>query len=158
MPKRHLAILAAVVIVTAACGSTTTTSRRTVTSTTSAPATVSTKIPQRVLDALADRFRSSCQAPGAAIGVRTADGTNDYAVSGRFARGVALTRDGQFLAGSVTKLLVATVALRLVAKHDLALADHVDQFLPGWPRGDRITVAMLLGHRSGMGDFGNDFS
>jgi CubicO group peptidase (beta-lactamase class C family) len=34
----------------------------------------------------------------------------------------------------------------------------VSKFLPDWPRGDQITIAMLVGHRSGMGDFGNDFS
>ncbi len=66
--------------------------------------------------------------------------------------------NSQFLAGSVTKLYVATVALQLVAEHKLSLNDTVDQYLPGWPRGGRITIAMLLGHRSGMGDFGNDFS
>lgn len=65
--------------------------------------------------------------------------------------------ESQFLAGSVTKLFVATVAYQLIAAHHLALDDVVDRFIPGWPSGDRVTVAMLLGHRSGMGDFGNDF-
>jgi D-alanyl-D-alanine carboxypeptidase len=158
MRPRHLAAVVVVAILVGACGAAGTTSRGTATSTTARATKASTNIAQPALDALADRYRSSCKAPGAAIGVRTADGTDDYAVSGRFAPGIALTRDSQFLAGSVTKLLVATVALELIAHHDLALDDHVAKYLPGWPRGDRITVAMLLGHRSGMGDFGNDFS
>jgi D-alanyl-D-alanine carboxypeptidase len=58
----------------------------------------------------------------------------------------------------VTKLFVAVVAYQLIDEHKLALDDTVDRFVPDWPNGDRITVAMLLGHRSGMGDFGNDFS
>jgi D-alanyl-D-alanine carboxypeptidase len=115
-------------------------------------------LPQSALDAVAGRYRAACKAPGAAIGVRTADGIEHFAVSGRFAPGVPLTRASQFLAGSVTKLLVATVAYELVAKHELALDDRVSKFLPDWPRGDQITIGMLLGHRSGMGDFGNDFS
>lgn len=39
----------------------------------------------------------------------------------------------------------------------MTLTDTVDHFLPDWPRGNSITVAMLLGHRSGMGDYGNNF-
>ncbi|CAN5632784.1 hypothetical protein BH10ACT1_BH10ACT1_26150 [soil metagenome] len=90
--------------------------------------------------------------------MRRRDGQRTYAVSGAYAPGVALGRDGQFLAGSVTKLLVAAVAYQLIASGDLSLDDVVDRFVPDWPEGRRITLAMLLGHRSGMGDFGNDFS
>jgi D-alanyl-D-alanine carboxypeptidase len=96
--------------------------------------------------------------PGAAIGVRTRDGANHYAMAGSLAPDVALTIESQFLAGSVTKLFVAVVAYQLIDEHRLSLDDTVDRFVPTWPMGDRITVAMLLGHRSGMGDFGNDFS
>jgi D-alanyl-D-alanine carboxypeptidase len=90
--------------------------------------------------------------------VRTSHGPPLYAVSGQLAPGVALNSNTQFLAGSVTKLFVATVALQLIAEHRLTLDDTVDRYLHGWPQGHRITIAMLLGHRSGMGDFGNDFS
>jgi D-alanyl-D-alanine carboxypeptidase len=110
------------------------------------------------LDAIATRYRAACQSPGAAIGVRTSDGVDHFALAGALAPNVGLTVQSQFLAGSVTKLFVATVAYQLVDEHKLALDDTVDQFVPNWPRGDAITVAMLLGHRSGMGDFGNDFS
>jgi D-alanyl-D-alanine carboxypeptidase len=92
------------------------------------------------------------------VGARTSQGTTLFGVSGEFAPGVTLNRNSQFLAGSVTKLFVATIALQLIAEHRLTLDDTVDRYLHGWPRGDRITTAMLLGHRSGMGDFGNDFS
>jgi D-alanyl-D-alanine carboxypeptidase len=115
-------------------------------------------MPQDTLEAIADRYRDACRSPGAAVGVRTRDGARHYAVSGELAPGVTLDIDSQFLAGSVTKLFVAAVAYQLIASHHLSLDDTVDHHLPDWPRGDKITIAMLLGHRSGMGDFGNDFS
>jgi D-alanyl-D-alanine carboxypeptidase len=110
------------------------------------------------LNAIAQRYRTSCRSPGAAIGVRTSDGMDHFALAGVLAPKVALTVQSQFLAGSVTKLFVAAVAYELIDDHRLAQTDAVDQYVPNWPRGDRITIAMLLGHRSGMGDFGNDFS
>jgi D-alanyl-D-alanine carboxypeptidase len=115
-------------------------------------------IDQPALDAIADRYRQACGSPGAAVGLRTGDQAEHFAISGSLAPGVVLDRDSQFLAGSVTKLFVAAVALQVIAAGELSLDDTVDHFLPDWPRGDQITVAMLLGHRSGMGDFGNDFS
>jgi D-alanyl-D-alanine carboxypeptidase len=115
------------------------------------------RIAQSALVAIANRYRSSCRSPGAAVGLRTVDGANHFAVSGRLAPTVALDRESQFLAGSVTKLFVATVAYQLIAAHELVSDATVDEYLRDWPRGNRITIAMLLGHRSGMGDFGNDF-
>jgi D-alanyl-D-alanine carboxypeptidase len=107
---------------------------------------------------IADRYRQACGSPGAAVGLRYGDGPDQIAISGSSAPGVPLVEDSQFLAGSVTKLFVAAVALQVIANGDLSADDTVDRFLPDWPRGDRITVADLLSHRSGMGDFGNDFS
>jgi D-alanyl-D-alanine carboxypeptidase len=139
----------------AACGGT---MKPTVSST--APSTADRKVvvARAALDAIATRYRSGCQSPGAAVGVRTSDGATHYATSGALAPNVALSIQSQFLAGSVTKLFVAVVAYQLIGEHRLTLYDTVDQYVPNWPQGDEITVAMLLGHRSGMGDFGNDFS
>lgn len=156
MRRRSAIGVAAVVGLASACGSSAAAPHRTATTTTT-KAVATVNLPQSELDAVAERYRASCQTPGAAIGVRTADGAEHFAVSGRLAPGVPITRNSQFLAGSVTKLFVATVAYQLISQHALALDARVDEYLPGWPRGDRITVAMLLGHRSGMGDFGNDF-
>jgi D-alanyl-D-alanine carboxypeptidase len=132
----------------------------TVRSTTSSTKVTTPTVPisAAALDAIAVQYRAACQSPGAAIGVRTRDGANHFAMAGSLAPNVTLTTESQFLAGSVTKLFVAVVAYQLIGEHKLSLDDTVDRFVPDWPRGDRITVAMLLGHRSGMGDFGNDFS
>jgi D-alanyl-D-alanine carboxypeptidase len=160
---RPLVATAVVVGLASACSQSTSrtssatsaTSQRPTTSTTIGPRTV--PIRPATLDTIAQRYRAFCKSPGAAVGLRTSDGTTHFAVSGRFAPQVPLDRNSQFLAGSVTKLFVATVAYQLVAKHELGLDDTVDHYLPRWPRGKQITIAMLLGHRSGMGDFGNDF-
>jgi D-alanyl-D-alanine carboxypeptidase len=110
------------------------------------------------LRAVADRYRVACSSPGAGVGLRASDGSERYAVAGELAPQVDITRQSQFLAGSVTKLFVAAIAYQLIASEELARHDTVRKFLPHWPNGDRITIGMLLGHRSGMGDFGNDFS
>lgn len=110
------------------------------------------------LQGVADDYRDACRSPGAVIGIRTADGTRHLATSGELAPDVPLAKDSQYFAGSVTKLFVATLAYRLIEERRLDREEPVAAFLPSWPRGDRITVEMLLGHTSGMGDFGNDFS
>ncbi|MBY0279918.1 beta-lactamase family protein [Candidatus Binatia bacterium] len=115
-------------------------------------------ISKAALQRVADDYRDACRSPGAAIGVRTPDGARHLAISGELAPDVPLAADSQYFAGSVTKLFVATLAYRLIEEGRLGRAEPVAAFLPSWPGGDRITVAMLLGHTSGMGDFGNDFS
>jgi D-alanyl-D-alanine carboxypeptidase len=130
------------------------------TASSTAPTTLGRKVvvAPAALDAIANRYRSGFESPGAAVGVRTSDGATHFALSGSLAPNVGLAIQSQFLAGSVTKLFVAVVAYQLVGERKLALDDTVDQYVPNWPHGEEITVAMLLGHRSGMGDFGNDFS
>ncbi|HVG65857.1 MAG TPA: serine hydrolase domain-containing protein [Actinomycetota bacterium] len=57
----------------------------------------------------------------------------------------------RFRAGSVTKSLVATVVLRLVAEGRLSLSDTVERRLPGiLAYGDRVTVRQLLNHTGGV--------
>jgi CubicO group peptidase (beta-lactamase class C family) len=55
---------------------------------------------------------------------------------------------------SVTKQVVATLAMQDVAAGRLALDAPITRYLPGFrgPTGNRITVAMLLGHESGLPD------
>lgn len=108
------------------------------------------------LRAIARDLRAACRSEGAVVGIAGPDGDRQVVASGRFAPGVPLHPGSQYFAGSVTKLLVASVVLQLVDEGELALDDTVDEYLD-WPRDDEITVDQLLSHRSGMGDFGNDF-
>src|SRR6478672_3134099 len=152
MNRRPLA--ASILVLAAACSQPTTNASQTSTTVRRANPSTTTerrKIPvsQDGLDAIAERYRSACKSPGAAVGLRDTDGSTHFAVSGQFAPGVALDVNSQFLAGSVTKLFVATVAYQLIVAHKLSLDDKVSEYIPGWPRGNQITVRMLLGHRSG---------
>ena len=55
---------------------------------------------------------------------------------------------------SVTKQLTATIAMQDVAAGRLNLDAPITRYLPGFkgPTGKRITIAMLLGHTSGLPD------
>lgn len=60
---------------------------------------------------------------------------------------------GRFRAGSVTKMLIATVVLQLVAEHRIGLDDRIDRLLPGLlPPGNNVTVRQILNHTSGLYD------
>jgi D-alanyl-D-alanine carboxypeptidase len=97
---------------------------------------------QRLLDQLV--------APGAAAWIHDEHG------SVQAASGVADLRTGrpmrpelQFRAGSLTKSLVASVVLQLVAEGRLSLSDTLERWLPAiLPYGDRVTIHQLLNHTS----------
>ncbi len=63
--------------------------------------------------------------------------------------------DGYFRLGSVTKPMVATVMLQLVAEGKVGLEDTVEHWLPGVVQGNgndgsKVTVRQLLQHTSGI--------
>ena len=97
-------------------------------------------------------------APGAVLLVRDGSTIRTYA-RGVAARGPArqVSADDRFRIGSVTKTLVATVALQLVDEGRISLDDPVDEWLPSLvPGGRAITVRQLLSHRSGLFDYVED--
>jgi D-alanyl-D-alanine carboxypeptidase len=102
---------------------------------------------QRLLDELV-----AAGAPGAAAWVQDEDGGRQ-AASGVADRSTGRPMGARlrFRAGSLTKPLVATVVLQLVADGRLSLADTLEQRLPGvLPYGDRVTIRQLLNHTSGV--------
>lgn len=60
--------------------------------------------------------------------------------------------DTRFDLASLTKLFVATLALRLVAAGRIRLDEPIDRFIPSWREGPKsaISLQMLLAHDSGM--------
>ena len=104
---------------------------------------------RRLLDQLV-----AAGAPGAAALVR-----QDHRVT-RAASGLADLRSGRrmrpglnYRVGSLTKPLVATVVLQLVAEHKLSLSDTVARWLPGiLPYGNQVSIRQLLNHTSGIPD------
>jgi len=65
-----------------------------------------------------------------------------------------VTPDTMFFLGSVAKNLFATVALRLVDQGRLHLESPLSDYVQ-WPRGDEVTIRMLLNHTSGIPDYMN---
>jgi D-alanyl-D-alanine carboxypeptidase len=64
---------------------------------------------------------------------------------------VPATPQTKFRIGSITKQFTAALVMRLVERHQVALDDGLEQYVPQFPlQGRRVTVQMLLDHSSGI--------
>ena len=105
--------------------------------------------PPPSLETLADELVAT-GVPGVLVHLRDADDV------GAFGRGDA-SADDRFRVGSVTKTMIAALALTLADAGALALDDPVSRHVPGLLRdGDRITVRSLLAHTAGLYDYTYD--
>jgi D-alanyl-D-alanine carboxypeptidase len=69
----------------------------------------------------------------------------------------AMKPSDHYRIASLTKSYVATVVLQLVGEGKLRLSDTVERWLPGLvPKGNKITIHMLLNHTSGLYDHEKD--
>lgn len=64
--------------------------------------------------------------------------------------GIANRPQTRFRIGSVTKMMTAAAILRLEEMGKLRVEDPLAGHLPGYPRGNEITIHKLLTHRAGM--------
>ncbi|EUJ23874.1 penicillin-binding protein [Listeria grandensis FSL F6-0971] len=62
----------------------------------------------------------------------------------------ANTPDTAYYIGSSQKAVIATAILQLEERGKLQVSDPVSQYLPDFPKGDRITLQNLLNHTSGI--------
>lgn len=100
----------------------------------------------------------SADIPGCAIGVQSGDGAPIRRAFGMadLEHAVPISVDTVFEAGSVSKQFTAAATLILVSEGRLSLDDDVRKYVPEIPDyGHRITVAELLGHTSGLRDWGD---
>jgi CubicO group peptidase (beta-lactamase class C family) len=63
-----------------------------------------------------------------------------------------LTAANRFRIGSITKMFTAAMILQLVEEGKLKLTDTLDKFFPQIPNAQKITIAQILAHRSGIHD------
>jgi CubicO group peptidase (beta-lactamase class C family) len=63
------------------------------------------------------------------------------------------TPDAKFRIGSITKQFTATCILQLTEAGKLSLDDKLSKFFPGYPKGDSVTIHMLLNHTSGIANY-----
>ena len=61
-----------------------------------------------------------------------------------------LTAATKYRIGSITKMYTAVMIFQLVEEGKLKLTDTLDKFFPQIPNAGRITIAQMLGHRSGI--------
>jgi CubicO group peptidase (beta-lactamase class C family) len=63
-----------------------------------------------------------------------------------------LTAETKYQISSITKTYTAVMIFQLVEEGKLKLTDTLDKFFPQIPNATRITMAQILGHRSGIHD------
>jgi CubicO group peptidase (beta-lactamase class C family) len=68
---------------------------------------------------------------------------------------VPVTTETKFRIGSVTKNFTAAAILKLQEQGKLNVADPVSSVLPDFPGGDRVAIAQLLNHTSGIFSYTN---
>lgn len=66
------------------------------------------------------------------------------------------TPGAMYRIGSVTKVFTAVLAYQLIEAKKISLDSRLSKWFPGLPNADRISVAQLLGHRSGLANFTNN--
>lgn len=107
------------------------------------------------LTALLDEQVEKQDILGMVMAVQLADGTVIWGTSGYTSPSgnERWGADTQSFVASVTKTFTAVVVMQLVEEGKLALDDTVDTWFPEQPKGDKITVRMLLSHTSGLAGF-----
>ena len=64
-----------------------------------------------------------------------------------------LTAATRYRIGSITKMFTAAIIFQLVEERKLKLTNTLDKFFPQVSNAQKITIAQILGHRSGIHDF-----
>ncbi len=67
-----------------------------------------------------------------------------------------LTAANRYRIGSITKMFTAAMILQLVEEKKLKLTDTLDKFFPQISNSQKITIAQILAHRSGIHDMFGD--
>jgi CubicO group peptidase (beta-lactamase class C family) len=66
-----------------------------------------------------------------------------------------ITAGTRFKIGSITKMFTAAMVLQLAEEKKLKLTETLDKYFPQVPNANNITIAHLLGHRSGIRGIGD---
>jgi len=167
---RRALVLAFVLLALVSCSDDETSPRAQSTRSTSAPASSSpspaeSSAPPASLDEVADALQAEIDSQaerdalvGAIVLVRIGD--EERVVAGGLSRVEPRTPMGHndtFTVASITKPMVAAAVLRVAEQGRLSIDDSVEDWLPGvLPGGDRITIAQLLSHQSGLPETADD--
>jgi CubicO group peptidase (beta-lactamase class C family) len=108
------------------------------------------------LDTLLQRLAENNKAMGALV-ITTPEGVayqSGYGNANR-AQEQLNTTQTRFRIGSISKTFTALIIMQLVEEGKLKLNDRLGDFFPDLPNAQAITVAQMLGHRSGLYNFTN---
>ncbi|MGM0750726.1 MAG: serine hydrolase domain-containing protein [Bacillota bacterium] len=113
-------------------------------------------IDRNIFENTVESLREKHQLPGMSVCLTDSTG-EDYlkAVGVRQSdSSLQLEHDDHQRVGSITKMLISTLILKLQEQRQLSLEQTVESILPGiLTHGSRITVRHLLQHRSGLKDY-----
>ena len=60
------------------------------------------------------------------------------------------TIDTKFALASISKYFTAIAIMQLVERKQLSLNDKLNKFFPSYPKGEKVTIHMLLTHTAGL--------
>ncbi|CAK9254273.1 unnamed protein product [Sphagnum jensenii] len=63
---------------------------------------------------------------------------------------VSANENTKYRIASITKMFTAAIIFQLIQEGKLDYSNTLDQFLPGLPGASKITIAMMMSHRSGL--------
>ena len=66
---------------------------------------------------------------------------------------IPVTPDTKFKIGSISKQFTAVAILKLKVEGKIKIEDKLSKYLPGFPRGNEVTIYQLLTHTSGIHDY-----
>ncbi|SFN13323.1 CubicO group peptidase, beta-lactamase class C family [Chryseobacterium oleae] len=72
-----------------------------------------------------------------------------YTMPGK-ADGLSVSKKSTFIIASVSKVFIKYGILKLAEQGKIKLSDHLNQFIPDFPDGSKISVENLLYHQSGL--------
>jgi len=109
---------------------------------------------QRRLQELVEALRMENGIPGISVAIARGGSRPLLAAAGfsDVENEVPVTPETSFFIGSVSKNLFAAVVLMLAEEELIGLDDPLSKFIE-WPRGDEVTVRMLLDHTSGIPEY-----
>lgn len=105
------------------------------------------------LDRLLADTVATTTAPGAAAAVVVRGRVAWSGAAGEAAQGVPVRPGTRFITASTAKVVTAAMVMRLAAAGEVDLDAPVARYGVPVPSADRVTVRMLLSHRSGLGDY-----
>ncbi|WP_196140398.1 serine hydrolase [Aliikangiella sp. G2MR2-5] len=69
---------------------------------------------------------------------------------------LSIEKNTKFRVGSISKIFTATIAMKMIEQGKLSLDNKLAEFYPQIANADKITIAHLLSHRSGIFNFTNE--